>query len=95
MILYREGYAFDSTQPQEFHGILFPPFFFDTPAARDHWNVTDIQPAVIEEEIVASSPQEENVVYEAVELTPSLESIPVEEEPKQPVKKTSRKKKEA
>lgn len=41
MIFYRDGYPFDSAVSQVIHGTTFPPHFFDTPAAREHWGITE------------------------------------------------------
>jgi hypothetical protein len=71
MIYYIDGYEFDSAKQQELHGLTFPPFFFDTPAAREHWGVTEhpeiksvetiseiiTEPAILNEEEVPKVPQ--------------------------------------
>jgi hypothetical protein len=80
MILYKDGYALDSSKQQEIHGILFPPFFFDTEAARVHWEVTTEPTTPIIEEVAAESPPD--AILEAIDLAPTVEveeiEIPVE-----------------
>jgi hypothetical protein len=83
MILYKDGYALDSSKQQEIHGILFPPFFFDTEAARVHWEITTEPAGPIAEEIAAESPPD--AVLEAVDLSSfyeEIESVEVVEKPK-------------
>ena len=73
MLLYKDGYAFDSSKQQEIHSILFPPYFFDNEAARVYWEVTTEPTTPIAEEVAAESPPD--AVLEAVDLTAYIDDV--------------------
>lgn len=71
-IYYKDGYELDSTLGQTIHGMYFPPHFFDTPAARAHWDIKEFPETQIVEtfnEVVSEPINLTEIIDETVILT--------------------------